>query len=97
MDEAVKLAELGQNVKDNTRRIDQLEKRQDNLDKLATAMATFEAEQKNIKKDVGEIKDDVKLLTNKPAKRWENLVEKLIWLLVGGIITYAIAQMGINL
>lgn len=52
MDEAVKIAELGQTVHDNTRRISALEKRQDNLDKLATAMTVFDTEQKHIKQDV---------------------------------------------
>lgn len=97
MDEAVKIAELGQTVHDNTRRISDLEKRQDNLDKLATAMTVFDTEQKHIKQDVSEIKTDVKSLKDKPGKRWENVVEKLIWLVVGAVIALAMAQIGINI
>ncbi len=97
MEEAVKIAELGQTVHDNTRRIGALEKRQDNLDKLATAMTVFDTEQKHIKQDVSEIKTDVKSLKDKPGKRWENVVEKLIWLVVGAVIALAMAQIGINI
>ena len=97
MDEAVKIAELGQTVYDNTRRISALEKRQDNLDKLTTAMTVFDTEQKHIKQDVSEIKTDVKSLKDKPGKRWENVVEKLIWLVVGAVITLAMAQIGVTI
>ena len=97
MEEAVKIAELGQTVHDNTRRIGALEERQDNLDKLATAMTVFDTEQKHIKQDVSEIKTDVKSLKDKPGKRWENVVEKLIWLVVGAVIALAMAQIGINI
>lgn len=97
MDEAVKIAELGQTVHDNTRRISALEKRQANLDKLATTMTVFDTEQKHIKQDVSEIKTDVKSLKDKPGKRWENVVEKLIWLVVGAVIALAMAQIGINI
>ena len=81
MDEAVKIAELGQTVHDN---------------KLTTAMTVFDTEQKHIKQDVSEIKTDVKSLKDKPGKRWENVVEKLIWLVVGSVIALAMAQIGIN-
>ena len=42
-----------------------------------------------------EIKASVKILEAKPGKRWESSVEKLIWLVVGGVIAAALAQAGI--
>ena len=37
----------------------------------------------------------MKILEAKPGKRWESIVEKLIWLVVGGVIAAALAQAGI--
>lgn len=93
MDDAVKLAEVEQRARSNTRRIEDLEKRQDNLDNLATTMSVMANEQEHIKTDVSEIKTNVKILTDKPGKRWESVIEKLVWLIVSGAAGYLMAQM----
>lgn len=93
MDEAIKLAEVDQRSRSNTHRIDELEKRQDNLDKLTTTMSVLANEQEHIKTDVGEIKGTVKKLAEKPGKRWENIVDKGIWLVVSGAVGYLAAQL----
>ena len=41
------------------KRIDRMEKRQDNLEELTNAFSVLQNEQEHIKTDVGEIKDDV--------------------------------------
>ena len=97
MDEAIKLAEIDQRVCRNTDRIEKLEKRQDNLDEITKAMTVFDVEQKHIKQDVSEIKTDVKSMKDKPGKRWESIAEKLIWLVVGAVITLAMSQLGIKI
>ena len=97
MDNAVKLAEIDQRVCRNTDRIEKLEKRQDNLDELTKAMTVFDVEQKHIKQDVSEIKIDVKSMKDKPGKRWESIVDKLIWFAVGVVLALALAQIGINI
>ena len=48
-----------------------------------------------VENHVDEIKASVKTLEAKPGKRWESIVEKLIWLVVGGVIAAALAQAGI--
>ena len=45
-------------------------------------------EQEHIKTDVGEIKDDVKQLVSKPAKRWDGLIDKAIAVVVGAAIGF---------
>ena len=60
------------------KRIDRMEKRQDNLEELTNAFSVLQNEQEHIKTDVGEIKDDVKQLVSKPAKRWDGLIDKAI-------------------
>lgn len=48
-----------------------------------------------VENHVDEIKASVKILEAKPGNRWERFVEKLIWLVVGGVIAAALAQAGI--
>ena len=70
------------------KRIDRMEKRQDNLDGLTKAFSVLQNEQEHIKTDVGEIKDDVKQLVSKPAKRWDGLIDKAIAVVVGAAIGF---------
>jgi predicted nucleic acid-binding Zn-ribbon protein len=81
--------------KSNADRLDAVEKRQDNLDDLVSAVKVLDVREKNVEKDVSEIKADVKTLTNKPAKRWDDLVDKAIMLLAGGIIGWILTQIGL--
>ena len=65
-----------------------LEKRQDNLEELTNAFSVLQNEQEHIKTDVGEIKDDVKQLVSKPARRWDGLVDKGIAVVVGAVLGF---------
>lgn len=94
-DIAVKLAEIDQRAKSNTHRLDKVEERQDNLDKLVSSVAMLANEQERIKDDVTEIKTDVKTLTERPAKRWDGIVDKLIWAVLAAGLGFVLAQLGI--
>lgn len=85
-DLAVKLAEVESQGKTNAQQIEYLKVRQDNMDKLVTSVATLAKEQEHIKKGVSDIRESVKTLTDKPAKRWDMLVDKTILLLLGTLI-----------
>lgn len=78
------------------KRIDRIEKRQDNLDGLTKAFSVMQNEQEHIKTDVGEIKDDVKQLVSKPAKRWDGLIDKGIAVVVGAAIGFLLNGGGFN-
>jgi seryl-tRNA synthetase len=92
---SVKVAEIDQRSKSNQRRLDKVEDRQDNLDALITSVATLATEQEYIKDDVKEIKCDVKTLTNKPGKRWDGLVDKVIWAVAAALIGFFLARIGL--
>ena len=91
-DVAEKLVSLEQREKSNTHRIDKLEERQDNLEKLTDTISVLANEQEHIKSDVGEIKADVKTLTDKPGKRWDAMIDKATWAFAGGAIAFALSQ-----
>lgn len=96
MDVGVKYVELEQRCKSNTHRIDKLERRQDNLDKLITSVEVLATKQNDMETDIKEIKCDVKSLAEKPGKRWDGLVEKVIWALAAALIGFALAQVGLS-
>lgn len=75
----------------NRHRLDDIEKRQDDLDGLVSSMAVFAKEQEHIQADVKEIKEDVKALTDKPMKRWDSLVDKALWLVAGAFLAWVLA------
>ena len=77
----------------NRHRLEDIEKRQDNLDELVKSVALFAQEQEYIKEDVKEIKADVKALTDKPAKRWESLVDKMLLVAAGAFLGWLAAGM----
>lgn len=94
-DLAVKYAEMEARGKSNTHRLDALEKNQKALNELTTSVKVLATEQSTMKTDIGEIKTGLKTLTDKPAKRWEAIVDKAIWLVAGALIAFVLAQLGL--
>ena len=90
-----RLTEVEERSKSNTHRLEDVENRQNNLDKLATSVAVLAEREKNVEANVEEIKGDVKSLTAKPAKRWDNLVSQIITLLVAAVVGFILAKIGI--
>jgi predicted nucleic acid-binding Zn-ribbon protein len=89
-----RLTEVEERSKSNQRRIDEVEKRQDDLDELVSTVKILALREENVENDVKEIKDDVKNLTNKPAERWDSLVDKAIWGIAGAVIAFIMSQIG---
>lgn len=89
-----RLTEVEERSKSNKHRLDEVEKRQDNLDDLVSTVKVLAVREENVENDVKEIKSDVKSLTGKPAKRWDNLVNQIITILVAGIVGFILAKLG---
>lgn len=75
-------------------RIEKVEDKQDHIEQLVSSVAVLATEQKQLKSDVTEIKSDVKALTEKPAKRLDGIVDKIIGLLIAGLGGFLLAQIG---
>lgn len=90
-----RLTEVEERSKSNSHRLDEMEKRQDNLDELVGTVKLLAFREEAVEKDVKEIKSDVKSLTSKPAKRWDSLVTQLITILVAAIAGFVLAQIGL--
>lgn len=92
---AVTLARVEDLAKSNRHRIDDLEKKQADMDSLITSVAVFAKEQERIQQDVQEIKADVKQLSLKPAKRWDGVVDKILYAVVGAFVAWLLTNAGI--
>lgn len=90
---AEKLVELDQRSKSNTHRLEAVEKNQEALNQIATSVAVMAEQQKNISKKVDNIDNKVDAIESKPAKRWESIVDKLIWLVVGAFAAWFLSGM----
>lgn len=91
-----RLTEVEARAKSNMHRLDDVEKRQANLDKLVAAVEVLADREERVESDVKEIKTEVKSLANKPAKRWDNLVNQLITIVVSVIAGIILAKVGLG-
>ena len=72
-------------------RMDDVEKDQKALNELTASVRELAADQGNMKEDIREIKTEVKGLTSLPGKRWENLVDKLLFAVAGAVLAWLAA------
>ena len=91
-----RLTEVEERSKSNQHRIESLEKRQNNLEELTVTVKGLVIKEENIENTVKEIKTDVKNLSDKPAKRWDGVVDKAISAVVGGLIAYVFFKLGLG-
>lgn len=89
-----RMTEIESRSKSNTRRIDEMEKRQNDLDELVGTVKALAVKEERVENDVKEIKNDVKLLANKPAQRWEGIVDKILFGVVGAVVGYIMIKLG---
>ena len=90
MDEnlAVALQEVKDRSLRNEGRIKKLESEHQALTELAISVKELATDQVNMKDDITEIKTDVKALTAKPAKRWDGIVDKVLYAIIGAFVTW---------
>ena len=85
-----------QRSKSNAHRIDKLEEQQKQLSDLVSAVAVLAERQNQIGDDVNSIKCEIKVLAEKPAKRWDGVVDKIISAIIAAIMGYALARIGLG-
>lgn len=74
--------------KSNTKRLDEMEKRQDDLEELVSTVKVLAVREEAVENDIKEIKSDVKTLTSKPGKQWDSLVNAVIVASVGALVGF---------
>lgn len=82
-DISVRLTEDDERLHACAKRLEAVERRQDALDKLVTAVEVLAVRQEGVEDNVREIRSAVQGIAEKPAKRWEALADRVLYLLVG--------------
>ena len=95
LDHERRLTEVEERSKSNTHRLDEMEKRQDNLDELIGTVKVLADREERVEDDVKEIKKDVKNITGKAGQRWDNLVDKIIMTVAAAVVGFILAKIGI--
>ncbi len=97
---AVKLAEVDARSRSNTHRLDEIDEKVDTLQRLTTAVEVMATEQRHQTETMTEIKTDVAALgqkvdaiEKKPGKKWDGMVEKLFY----GVLGVLAAALGYGL
>lgn len=84
---SVKLAETEQRARSNMHRIEKLEQQQKDLNKLVTAVEVLASREKSVETDVKEIKADVKTITQKSGRRWDTMIDRVLYVLIGAVLS----------
>ena len=79
----------------NEGRIKKLETEQTALRELATSVSTLAAKQGIMEDDVKEIKSDVKEMAGRSGRRWDAIVDKLIWAVLASIVAFMLGRIGL--
>ena len=90
-----RLTEVEVRSKSNAKRLEDMERRQDDLDRLVSTVEVLAVREQSVENDVKEIKSDVKSLASKPAKRWDSLVNQVITIIVAAIAGFVLAKLGL--
>ena len=87
-----RLTRVEERSKSNTHRLDDVEKKVDTLQRLTTAVEVMATEQRHQTETMAEIKEDVTALgtkvdaiEKKPGEKWDGMVDKFLYGLVGAL------------
>ena len=66
------------------------------MTELVRSVAAIAQKQTDMDADMKEIKADVKALNGRPARRWENVVEKALLTAVAALVSWCLVRFGIG-
>ena len=92
---ALKLQETTDRSLRNEGRIKKLEGESAVLHQLATSVAVMAEQMKTMNSSVLTLTTEVEELKDKPGKRWDGLIDKIIWGVAGAVLAYILAQIGL--
>ena len=90
-----RLTQVEQRCKSNTYRLEKLEESTEAINRLATSMEVMVNKQEQVAETVEKLDSKVTALEEKPRKRVDGLVDKIIWAICGAVITFLLARLGL--
>lgn len=92
---AVKLQEVIDRSLRNEGRIKKLETEHDVLHELATSVAVMAQRMETMNQNVTTLTSKVDEIENKPAKRFDDIVDKVIWAVIGAFVAFLLKGAGL--
>ena len=92
---ALKLQETTDRSLRNEGRIKKLENENNVLHQLATSVAVMAEQLKSMNQSVTALTSEVEEMKEKPGKRWEGLVDKIIWAVAAALLGFVLAKIGL--
>jgi hypothetical protein len=92
---AIKLQETTDRSLRNEVRIKKLEDENGTLHSLATSVAVMAEQMKQMNQSVTTLTSEVEEMKEKPGKRWDALIDKILWGIAGAVLAYFLAQIGL--
>lgn len=93
-EEIEKLTEIADRSKSNTKRLDKLDDKVENMYQLTLSVKEIATEMKAMRGDMTKIDTRVLHLETKPSKRLDGIFDKIIYTILGIIIAYLFKQIG---
>ena len=79
-----------------SQRVEAMEKRQKDMEELISSVAVLAQRMGTVERNISEVKVNVRTLMEKPAKRWDSVIEKTLLVVVGAVVAWIMAKIGIN-
>ena len=90
------ITEIEQRSKQNAKRLDNHDKKIEELSDVYVALTKVNDKVDAIDTDVKYIKKDINTLKEKPAKRYEQIVGYVLSALIGGIVGFILFKIGLK-
>lgn len=90
------MKEIEQRSKSNTKRLDEHDKKIEELSDVYIALTKTNDKVENIETDVKDIKSDIKEIKDKPTKRLDQIIGYVLSALICGLIGYTLAKLGLK-
>lgn len=81
--------------KRQNKRITDLETKVEDIGDLTASVASLAKSVEQMAKSQEKQGKRLEALEQKPAKRWDSLVDKIVWAVAAALIAYALAQIGL--
>ena len=78
-----------------SKRLETIEKRQKDMEDLISSVAVLAQRMGTVERNISEVTVNVRALMEKPGKRWDGIVEKAILVVVGAVVAWILAKVGI--
>lgn len=88
------LTETESRSKSNMKRLDTLDSKVENIYQLTMSVKEIATEMKAMREDMNKIDNRVLAIESKPLKRWEAIVDKIIFTILGIIIAFIFTKLG---